>query len=127
MNKRIQKLADEAWQYADANSTEGDNRHGQLYTEKFAELIVQAIGSPTNGGAIGHAVKLKAEAEALRKALTELVRLKDLKERLEAVDPMNWAPEPWEEGVLDEYERCKAPAWKAAREALLAGAAKDGK
>jgi len=41
MNERIKKLADEAWQYADNNSRDGDNTHGWLYRDKFAELIVK--------------------------------------------------------------------------------------
>ena len=40
MNKaRIESLADEAWEYADSNSTDGDDKHGRLYRDKFAELI----------------------------------------------------------------------------------------
>ena len=40
MNERIQKLRLQAWYYADDNSHDGDGKHGQLYAEKFAELIV---------------------------------------------------------------------------------------
>jgi hypothetical protein len=41
MNERIKELADQAWQYADKYSHDGDGRHGHLYRNKFAELIVQ--------------------------------------------------------------------------------------
>jgi len=41
MNERIKELADQAWQYADNNSRDGDRTHGWLYRDKFAELIVQ--------------------------------------------------------------------------------------
>ena len=42
MNERIQKLRKQAWYYADDNSRDGDDgKHGQLYAEKFAELIVR--------------------------------------------------------------------------------------
>jgi hypothetical protein len=41
MNERIKELADEAWQYANNNSRDGDDTHGWLYRDKFAELIVR--------------------------------------------------------------------------------------
>lgn len=41
MNKRIEELANEAWYYADLNSSDGDGRHGHLYRDKFADLIVR--------------------------------------------------------------------------------------
>jgi hypothetical protein len=41
MNERIRELADEAWQYANNNSRDGDETHGWLYRDKFAELIVK--------------------------------------------------------------------------------------
>jgi hypothetical protein len=41
MNERIRELADQAWQYADDNSRDGDGRHGHLYRDKLAELIVR--------------------------------------------------------------------------------------
>jgi hypothetical protein len=40
MNERVEELALQAWNYADANSKDGDGRHGHLYRDKFAELIV---------------------------------------------------------------------------------------
>jgi hypothetical protein len=52
MNERIKQLADEAWQYANDNSRDGDDTHGWLYRDKFAELIVQecvAICEDTEG------------------------------------------------------------------------------
>jgi hypothetical protein len=41
MNERIKELAAEAWQYANNNSRDGDETHGWLYRDKFAELIVR--------------------------------------------------------------------------------------
>jgi hypothetical protein len=41
MNERIKELAAEAWQYANNNSRDGDDTHGWLYRDKFAELIVK--------------------------------------------------------------------------------------
>ena len=41
MNERIKLLAAEAWQYANNNSRDGDETHGWLYRDKFAELIVE--------------------------------------------------------------------------------------
>jgi len=41
MNERIKELANEAWQYANNNSRDGDDTHGWLYRDKFAELIIQ--------------------------------------------------------------------------------------
>jgi hypothetical protein len=41
MNERIKELANEAWQYANNNSRDGDETHGWLYRDKFAELIVK--------------------------------------------------------------------------------------
>jgi hypothetical protein len=41
MNERIRELAAEAWQYANNNSHDGDDTHGWLYRDKFAELIVK--------------------------------------------------------------------------------------
>lgn len=41
MNERIEELSSQAWHYADSNSVDGDGRHGHLYRDKFAELIVQ--------------------------------------------------------------------------------------
>ena len=41
MNERIKELASHAWEYADSNSQDGDGRHGWLYRDKFAELIVE--------------------------------------------------------------------------------------
>ena len=41
MSKRIEKLSDQAWDYAYWKSSEGDNRHGILYTERLAELIIK--------------------------------------------------------------------------------------
>ena len=41
MNDRIKELASQAWEYADRNSQDGDGRHGGLYRDKFAELIVE--------------------------------------------------------------------------------------
>ena len=41
MNERIKELADQAWHYADLNSSDGDGRHGHLYRDKFAELIIR--------------------------------------------------------------------------------------
>jgi hypothetical protein len=52
MNERIKQLANEAWQYANDNSRDGDDTHGWLYRDKFAELIVQecvAICEDTEG------------------------------------------------------------------------------
>ena len=40
MNERIKLLAAEAWQYANNNSRDGDETHGWLYRDKFAELIM---------------------------------------------------------------------------------------
>ena len=40
MNNRIEELSRIAYQYAESNSQDGDNRHGQLYRDKFAELII---------------------------------------------------------------------------------------
>jgi hypothetical protein len=40
MNERIRELAEQAWQYANNNSRDGDGTHGCLYRDKFAELIV---------------------------------------------------------------------------------------
>jgi len=41
MNERIRELARQAWRYADDNSRDGDETHGWLYRDKFAELIVK--------------------------------------------------------------------------------------
>ena len=41
MNERIKELANEAWQYANNKSRDGDDTHGWLYRDKFAELIVE--------------------------------------------------------------------------------------
>jgi len=42
INERIRQLRKQAWYYADDNSRDGDDgKHGQLYAEKFAELIVK--------------------------------------------------------------------------------------
>lgn len=41
MNELIKELADRAWRYADDNSRDGDETHGRLYRDKFAELIVK--------------------------------------------------------------------------------------
>jgi hypothetical protein len=41
MNERIRELASEAWQYANNNSRDGDDTHGWLYRDKFAELLVK--------------------------------------------------------------------------------------
>jgi len=41
MNKRIKELAKQAWQYANNNSRDGDDTHGWLYRDKFAELLVR--------------------------------------------------------------------------------------
>ena len=43
MNNRIEELASKAWQYADLNSSDGDGRHGHLYRDKFAKLIVTEV------------------------------------------------------------------------------------
>jgi hypothetical protein len=45
MNARIRELAEQAWQYANDNSRDGDNTHGWLYRDKFAELIVKEAGA----------------------------------------------------------------------------------
>ena len=41
MNELIEEFSTEAWQYADLHSSNGDNKHGNLYRDKFAELILQ--------------------------------------------------------------------------------------
>lgn len=40
MNERIKQLAVQAWQFANDNSRDGDENHGWLYRDKFAELIL---------------------------------------------------------------------------------------
>jgi hypothetical protein len=53
-----------------------------------------------------------AVAVRMREALAELVRLKKLKE---SVEPPNFEPDiVRRRAILDEYERCKPLAWKAA-------------
>jgi hypothetical protein len=51
---------------------------------------------------------LKAENKRLRKALEELVTLKDIKDKHHQEDPT----------TLEDYNRRKTPAWEAARMAL---------
>lgn len=41
MNERIKELKSQAYQYADRNTQDGDNRFATLQLEKFAELIIQ--------------------------------------------------------------------------------------
>lgn len=41
MNYLLEKLASESWKYADKNSTEGDNKFGNLQLSKFSELIIK--------------------------------------------------------------------------------------
>lgn len=41
MNSRIEEISRKAWQYAELNSADGDGRHGLLYTQKLAELLLQ--------------------------------------------------------------------------------------
>jgi len=41
MNKKIEELSSRAWYYAYQNSSDGDDQHGILYTEKLAELIIK--------------------------------------------------------------------------------------
>lgn len=41
MNERIKELANQAWEYANSYSQEGDGKHGELYTAKFSELIIK--------------------------------------------------------------------------------------
>ena len=41
MNEQIKELSKQAWEYAERNTQDGDGRHGGLYRDKFAELIVR--------------------------------------------------------------------------------------
>jgi hypothetical protein len=41
MNERLQELKSQAYQYADRNTQDGDNRFATLQLEKFAELIIK--------------------------------------------------------------------------------------
>lgn len=41
MSERINELASQAWQYANDNTRDGDDKHGWVYRDKFAELIIQ--------------------------------------------------------------------------------------
>jgi hypothetical protein len=62
----------------------------------------------------------KQDESRVVQALAELVRLKDLKDEMEAADPMDFTPTMRLEAITEEYHRCKAPAWEAARKALAA-------
>lgn len=59
-------------------------------------------------------------AEGLHRALYELVRLKSIKDWLDVNEPAKLAPtrDYFAEGRREEYDRCKEPAWAAARAAL---------
>ena len=41
MNKQIKQLAEQAWDYADYYGMLSDSKEHEIFTEKFAELIVQ--------------------------------------------------------------------------------------
>ena len=50
----IKTLSDSAWEFANANSSDGDGRHGILYRAKFAELILnKCIESVKNNDITG--------------------------------------------------------------------------
>jgi uncharacterized protein involved in propanediol utilization len=59
----------------------------------------------------------------LEEALRELIACKDLKERLEAIEPPKTSTvrNYHAEELREEYERRKEPAWQAARRALASG------
>ena len=40
MNAQIRKLKDEAYEYADRHTVEGDNNFNTVYVDKFAELLI---------------------------------------------------------------------------------------
>jgi hypothetical protein len=70
-----------------------------------------------------HRACAAARIQRLDAALRELVRLKGLKDSIDARrGRTERAPSPsrdyWIEGLEEEYECCKPLAWEAAREAL---------
>lgn len=89
---------------------------------KLIDAGIAAFG--TNEEAIGLLAgkrdEIAAYAEALKTALHELVRLKSIKDWLDVNEPARLAPtrDYFAEGRREEYDRCKEPAWAAARAAL---------
>lgn len=111
--------------------------HGGVMAQLFAKTILhdrlRAENEALRGeehSAVQRGNRLAQEAQSLRAALTELVALKAIKERIKKLD-FKWdsqyfgvfpdAEKVELKALKEDYERRKPAAWDAARQALAGG------